>query len=75
MIADMARMSGEPGLQRIVASFLKPPSQNVWRRLVDENAEVREPPRKDIERWSSYQLWIVHALAPDKVPLARLSQI
>jgi hypothetical protein len=71
MIADMAKMSGEPRLGRIVDGFLKEAgeSSSVWRHMVDRTIPVRPPSRGDLDQWVEYQRWIAYGSAPREIPL------
>lgn len=72
MIADMAEMSGEIRLRRIVDGYLKSPiveSYSVWRRMVDGSTRVRPISRQELERYGEYQRWIAYGVAPHQVQL------
>jgi hypothetical protein len=71
MIADMAEMSGEIRLRRIVDGYLKMPieSSSVWRHQVDGTTQVRPVSRKELESYGEYQRWIAYGVAPHQVPL------
>ena len=72
MVVDMAAMSGDIRLRRLVDSYLKDPflPANVWRRMVDEKAEIRPPSRAELDSWAEYQRWMAYGIAPSLVHLA-----
>jgi hypothetical protein len=72
MIVDMAAMSGDIRLRRLVDSYLGNPflPANVWRRMVDEKAEIRSPSRAELDSWAEYQRWMAYGIAPNLVRLA-----
>ena len=72
MVVDMAGMSGDIHLRRLVDSYLRNPfiPSDIWRRMVDEKAEIRPPTRAELDRWAEYQRWMAYGLAPDLVQLA-----
>jgi len=68
MIADMADLSGDVRLRRIVASFLTNPSlprYSVSRRMVDPHAVVQGPTREELSALQDYQRWFAYAIAPE----------
>ena len=72
MIADMANLSGDPRLQRIVRSYLDDPlldSENIWRRLLDPTTTVKPPTRQQFDAYQDYQRWFLYAVAPQEVDL------
>src|SRR5262249_34358797 len=72
MIVDMAAMSGDIRLRRLVDSYLGNPflPANVWRRMVDEKAEIRPPSRAELDSWAEYQRWMAYGIAPNLIHLA-----
>jgi hypothetical protein len=75
MIDDMAEMSGEIRLRRIVDDSLKGPSNpfwsssTIWRRMVDKTTEARPPSRSELNSLGEYQRWILYGVAPHQVLL------
>ena len=72
MVADMANMSGSRRLQHIVDLYLSDPfvpPRFIWRRVVDEKAEVRPPTRAELDYDQEYQRWILYGSAPHLVQL------
>ena len=71
MIADMAELSGDPWLKRIVDGYLKGDgkSPSFWHHLVDGTLPVRPPARRDLDQWVEYQRWVAYGSAPRDVPL------
>jgi hypothetical protein len=71
MVVDMASMSGDIRLRRFVDSYLRNPfiPSDVWRRMVDEKAEIRPPTRAELDRWAEYQRWMAYGVAPNLVQL------
>jgi|CXWL01.1.fsa_nt_gi hypothetical protein len=71
MIADMAEMSGDARLQKIVDRFMGNqfiPRDYIWRRVVDIRwPTVRSPSREELDSYEGYQRWIVYGVAPDQV--------
>jgi len=69
MIDDMAEMSEEPRLSRIVEIYREIPGDSLWRRLADKSAEVKPPTRSELDQLEDYQRWTLYGLAPAEVPL------
>jgi len=69
MIDDMADMSEEARLRRIVEIYLEIPGDSLWRRLADKSAEIKPPTRSESDQLEDYQRWTLYALAPAAVPL------
>jgi hypothetical protein len=72
MVVDMAGMSGNIRLRRLVDRYLQNPflPSDIWRRMVDEKAEIRPPTRAELDSWAEYQRWMAYGVAPNLVPLA-----
>ena len=66
MIADMAELSGEPRLKRIVDGFLKSSGQSpsIWHHMVDGTLPVRPLARGNLDQLVGYQRWIANGIAP-----------
>jgi hypothetical protein len=72
MVADMADLSGDPRLHRIVRNASTDPSASsdeIWRRLLDPTAKVRRPSRQQLDALQDYQRWLAYAIAPQEVDL------
>ena len=72
MISDVATLTGDLRLRRIVDRGLQGPFQtgvSFWRRMVDPHAQVRPPRRADLDAIQSYQRWLAYAVAPELVQL------
>lgn len=71
MIADMADMSGEVRLGRVVDGTLKsmPDRSSVWRHLIDGTTQVRPVSRQELDSLGEYQRWIAYGIAPHQVKL------
>lgn len=69
IIDDMADMSEEPRLRRMVEVYLEMPGNSLWRRLADKQAEVKPMSRSELDQLEDYQRWTLYALAPAEVPL------
>ena len=72
MVADMADLSADPRLRKVVANFLADPlvpSDYFWRRMLDSSAKVRRPTRPQLDSLPEHQRWFVYAIAPHEVEL------
>lgn len=72
MIADIASLSGDQRLRRIVDDFQSDPSltpEFFWHRLFDTDAVVTPPTRQQLDGLSDYAGWLSFALAPGEVEL------
>jgi len=71
MIGDMADISRDRRLRKIVEGYLANPyhANSIWTRMLDPARQVTPPTRQQLERYQDYQRWFLYAVAPREVEL------
>jgi len=71
MIRDMHETAANPEFANMLKIFMRthPNPANIWRRMVDPQAEVADIDREAIDVQSDYQRWFAYAMSPEDYPL------
>src|SRR5262249_55926631 len=72
MVADMAALTDDVRLRRIVANAVTNsvlPPDSVWRRMLEPGASVRRTTWEGLSELQDYQRWFLYAIAPQRVEL------